>query len=126
MMKANGQNYCPCISGVNLAGVRFGDDYAAQATEGELKKLYTKFVAIQQEKERRWQVDEFSMRDGIKKWANQEKQRVRREAMQEWQAMKGAAALTGDAVTTTAATAMELAAVDEAREMRKRFRMLRN
>ena len=45
------------------------------------------------------------MRDSIKKWANQEKQRVRREAMQGWQAMKGAAALSGDAVTTTATTA---------------------
>ena len=82
MMKTNGQKYCPCVTGVNLAGVRFGDDYSAQATEDELKKLHTKFVAIQHEKERRWQVEEFSMRDGIKKWANTEKQRVKREAMQ--------------------------------------------
>ena len=114
MMKTNGQSYCPCITGVNLAGVRFGDDYSAQATEDKLKKLHTKFVAIQLEKERRWQVEEFSMRDSIKKWANTEKQRVRREAMQGWQAMKGAAALSGDAVTTTATTTKSaLAAVEE-------------
>ena len=113
MMKANGQESCPCISGVSLTNNRFGDDYTAQATEDELKKLHAKCVVIQQEKERRWLVEEHHMRDGIKKWANQERKRIKREAVQEWQAMKGAAALTSMAVETAATTAKGLTAVDE-------------
>jgi hypothetical protein len=48
-MKANGQTRCPCVTGVNLAGVKFGDDYSEQATEEEMKKLWTKDATIHTE-----------------------------------------------------------------------------
>ena len=82
MITANGKTRCPCITGCNLAGRQFGDDYSEQATEEEMRKLWEKFVKIHNEKERRWLVEEFSMRNGIRTWANGEKQKVKMEAMQ--------------------------------------------
>ena len=52
-------------------------------------------------------VEEFSLRDGIRTWANGEKQKVRMEAMQHWQAKKAAAVWSCGAVTTTATTVKE-------------------
>jgi hypothetical protein len=59
-MKANGQTRCPCVTGVNLAGVKFGDDYSEQATEEEMRKLWSEEVTIHTEKERRWHVEELT------------------------------------------------------------------
>ena len=99
-----------------MGGTRFGEDFTEQATEPELKKLWNKWVKIDKEKQRRWDVENVSVRADLKLWANQERKRAKLETLQSWQAAKNAK-LSGDAVTTTTKhESGELAAVDEAEE----------
>ena len=83
-----------------MGGTRFGEDFTEQATEPELKKLWSKWVKIDKEKQRRWDVENVSVRADLKLWANEERKRTKLETMQSWQAAKSAK-LSGDAVTTT-------------------------
>ena len=96
-----------------MRGVQFGEDFTEQATEPELRKLHNEWVKVDKEKQRRWGVENFSVREDIKVWANNERKRVKMEALQSWQAVKNAK-LSGDAVTTaTGREAGGLAAVEE-------------